>query len=140
MGASSEKKSAAKKSHIADIPRVEWIIGALGLLVVACAFGLLIYEAVAGDQSPPDVKLTVQAIVPQRNGYLVRLRAENEGGEAAARVLIKVELVNQTQVVEVNETQFEYLPAHSARGAGVFFTHDPRQGELRLQARGYEEP
>lgn len=134
MSSSSQKKKAA------DIPLVEWIIGSVGLLIVALVVGVLIYEAVAGDKSPPDVKLTVQAIAPLRNGYLVKVRAENEGGEPAARVAINVELVNQTQVVEAAETQFEYLPAHSTREAGVFFSHDPRQGELRLQALGYEEP
>jgi len=140
MSASTEKKTAAKKSHLADIPLVEWIIGAAGLMIVAVAVGVLVREAVAGDKSPPDVKLTVEAIAPLRNGYLVKVRAENEGGEAAARVAIEVELLNQTQVVEKTETQFEYLPAHSTREAGVFFTGDPREGELRLRALGFEAP
>lgn len=135
-----DKKSRKKNSHIADIPLVEWIIGAVGLLIVVGAIGVLIYEAVAGDKSPPDVKLTVQAITPQRNGYLVKVSAENEGGQTAARVSIKAELIAQEQAIEVAETTFGYLPAHSVRDAGVFFTRDPRQGKLRLRAVGYEEP
>jgi len=140
MKASSEKKNAAKKSHVADIPLVEWIIGAVGMVIVVTAVGVLLREALAGDKSPPDVKLTVHAIAPLRNGYLVKLRAENEGGEPAARVGITVELVEKSKVVEAAETQFEYLPAHSVRDAGVFFARDPREGELRLQVHGYEEP
>lgn len=140
MSGASEKKNAAKKSHVAEIPLVEWIVGAVGLLIVVGTVGVLIHEAVAGDKSPPDVKLSVTAIAPLRNGYLVKVRAENEGGEPAARVTIKVELMNEAQVAETCETQFEYLPAHSARDAGVFFTRDPRDSEIRLRAHGYEEP
>lgn len=139
MNASNEP-TAARKSHTADIPLLEWIIGGIGLLIVAATVAVLVHEAVAGDNSPPDVKLTVEAMRPLRNGYLVKVRAENEGGEAAARVPVEVELVSQAKVIETSDTQFEYLPAHSVRDAGVFFTQDPREGELRLRARGYEEP
>ena len=110
------------------------------MLLVAAVVAVLVFEAVSGDKSPPDVKLAVQTIVPLRNGHLVKVRAENEGGQPAARVAIVAELVQDAQVIETGETQFEYLPAHSTREAGVFFTRDPRRGELRLRARGYEEP
>lgn len=140
MSASSDSTSRAKKSHASEIPRVEWIVGGIGLLIVALAIGVLLHEAVAGDKSPPDVKLTVQAIEPLQNGFLVKVRAENEGGEPAARVAVKAELIEDAQVAEESETQFEYLPPHSSRDAGVFFTRDPRQGEVRLKALGYEEP
>jgi len=109
-------------------------------MVVMSAIGVLIYEEVAGNKSPPDVKLSVEAITPLRNGYLVKVRAANEGGEPAARVPITVELRSEGEEVETREIQFEYLPAHSIRDAGVFFSADPRQGELRLEASGYEEP
>lgn len=119
---------------------MEWIVSLLGLAIVALAVTLLVYEAVAGDKSPPDVKLTVQEITQLKNGFLVKVRAFNEGGEPAARVAVKAELVEDAQVAEESETQFEYLPPHSSRDAGVFFKSDPRQGEVRLQALGYEEP
>lgn len=140
MSASSESNGGTKKSHAAEIPRVEWIVGAIGLLIVTLAFSVLLYEGAAGDKSPPDVKLSVQTIVPLRNGFLVKVRAENEGGEPAARVAVKAELIKHAQVAEESETQFEYLPPHSSRDAGVFFSGDPREGEVRLKALGYEEP
>jgi uncharacterized protein (TIGR02588 family) len=140
MSSSAGNKKDARKGHASDIPQIEWIIGAIGLLIVLSAVGLLMYEAIGGDKSPPDVKLTVETMEQLRNGYLVKVRAVNEGGEPAARVAIEVELLNDGEIVESGETQFEYLPAHSKREAGVFFTRDPRQGELRLKARGYEEP
>ena len=137
MSASSDRP---EKPPTAEIPRVEWIISGLGLLLVIFAVSVLFYEAVAGDKSPPDVKLTVLVIEPLRNGYLVKLRAENEGGEAAARVQVKAELVKDNETLEESDTQFEYLPPHSSRDAGVFFSSDPRAAEVRLKAHGYEEP
>ena len=140
MSASSDRKNAAKKSHLADIPLVEWIIGAVGLLIVAGAIGVLVHEALAGDKSPPDVQLAVRMIAPRNGGYLVKVRAENVGGQPAARVGITAELVSDGKVLETREAQFDYLPAHSTREGGLFFDRDPRAGELRLRALGYEEP
>jgi uncharacterized protein (TIGR02588 family) len=116
------------------------VIGALGLAIVTAVLGVLIYEAVAGDKSPPEVRLTVQSIAAIQDGFLVKVRAENIGGEPAARVSIMAEVWEQSKVVESSETQFEHLPPHSFREAGVFFQRDPRPNEIRLRALGYEEP
>lgn len=140
MSDSSDRKSPSKAGAADDIPLLEWAIAVLGLAIVISVVGVLIYEAVAGDKSPPDVKLTVQSIAPLQNGFLVKVRAENVGGEPAARVSITAELWEQSKVVESSETQFEHLPPHSFREAGVFFQRDPRPNEIRLRALGYEEP
>jgi uncharacterized protein (TIGR02588 family) len=133
-------RSGAKTSHVAEIPLPEWVVGAVGLVIVVVTLGVLLYETMAGDKTPPDVKLRVQSIATLRNGFLVKVEAENEGGEPAARVPVQGELVQAGKVSETAEVQFEYLPAHSKREAGLFFKQDPRQGEVRLQALGYEVP
>lgn len=140
MSASSDRKASFNKGAAADIPLLEWVIGVLGLAIVTTVVGVLIYEAVAGDKSPPEVKLTVQSIAPSKNGFLVKVRAENTGGEPAARVSIAAEVWEQTRILESSATQFEHLPPHSSREAGVFFQRDPRPNEIRLRALGYEEP
>lgn len=140
MSASSERKPTSKKGAAADIPLLEWVIGVVGVAIVIGVVGVLLYEAVAGDKSPPDVKLTVKSTAPLQNGFLVKVRAENIGGEPAARVSITAEVWEQSKVVESSETQFEHLPPHSFREAGVFFQRDPRPNEIRLRALGYEEP
>jgi uncharacterized protein (TIGR02588 family) len=139
MSASSDRNPPSKKDA-PDIPPLEWVIGALGLAIVSAVLGVLIYEAVAGDKSPPEVRLTVQSIAAIQDGFLVKVRAENIGGEPAARVSITAEVWEQSKVVESSETQFEHLPPHSFREAGVFFQRDPRSNEIRLRALGYEEP
>ncbi|MES2569255.1 MAG: hypothetical protein V4710_04270 [Verrucomicrobiota bacterium] len=140
MSTPSNRHSRPKKSAASEIPLLEWVISLVGLAIVSAVVVVLIHEAVAGDQSPPEVRLTVQSIASLQNGFLVKVRAENIGGEPAARVAITAELWEQSKVLEAGETQFEHLPPHSSREAGVFFQNDPRRNEIRLRAIGYEEP
>jgi uncharacterized protein (TIGR02588 family) len=71
---------------------------------------------------------------------LVEFRALNEGGRTAAGLTIEGELRNGTKVVESSDTTLEYLPSHSERSGGLFFTADPREYQLELRAKGYETP
>jgi len=117
-----------------------WGIGLLGLALVLGSIAFALYEAAAGDSSPPDVTVRVDSILPTRNGYLVEFRAVNEGGSTAEGLTIEGELKNGAESVETSDTTIEYVPSHSERGGGLFFTSDPRRYELRLRAKGYEKP
>lgn len=137
---SSHSKDGSARKDTSEIPLLEWIVGALGLVMVLAAVGVLILEAACGDKSPPDVNLKVEAIVERQHDFLVKIHAQNIGGEPAARVDVTAELMENAAVVETSGMQFAYLPPHSAREAGIFFQHDPRGKHIRLQARGYEVP
>lgn len=123
-----------------DAPPWVWGIALLGLAMVVGSIGFMLYEAVAGDMSPPDVAVRIDVVLPTRNGYLVRFRAVNEGGTTAEGVTIEGELRNGTGSVETSNTTIEYVPSHSEREGGLYFTLDPKQYELRLRAKGYEKP
>jgi uncharacterized protein (TIGR02588 family) len=117
-----------------------WGIALVGLVMVVGSIGFMLYEAMAGDLSPPDVTVHVDLILPTRNGYLVKFRAVNEGGSTAEGVTVEGELRNGTESVETSNTTIEYVPSHSERAGGLYFTLDPKQYELRLRAKGYEKP
>jgi uncharacterized protein (TIGR02588 family) len=117
-----------------------WGMGILGLILLIGTLGLLIYEGAAGDSSPPAVVVRVETILPTGNGYLVRFRAVNQGGSTAEGVAIEGELSRGAERVQVSETTLDYMPSHSARQGGLFFTHDPRAYDLQLRATGYEQP
>ena len=140
MKPSSHRDRDGSQKTSSKIPTLEWVVSGLGLLIVAGAVGVLLYEGIAGDQSPPEIALSVQSIDRQQNGFLVKIRAENIGGEPAGRVDILAELTEGAKVVETSGTQFEHLPPRSKRDAGVFFQRDPRLAEIRLQTKGYEAP
>ena len=56
----------AGKDHgkIKDAPLWMWGIALLGLALVLGSIGFTLYEAAAGDSSPPDVKVHVSSIQP----------------------------------------------------------------------------
>ena len=134
----TEKKT--ERRSIDETSPLEWALAALGGVIVAAALAFLIYEGIAGDRSAPDIKIEIKESAPVRNGYRVRFEAMNEGGEAAANVIIEGELAKGETSVETSEASIGYLPAHSERGGGLFFNRDPRSFELRVRARGYEDP
>jgi len=125
---------------IKDAPWWMWAIALLGLGLVAGSISFMIYEEAAGDSSPPDIRVDVDSILPTRNGFLVKFRALNEGGSTAEGLTVEGVLRNGADAVEISNTVIEYLPAHSRREGGLFFTSDPRQYHLQLRARGYEDP
>lgn len=123
-----------------DAPPWMWGISLIGLLFVVGSIGFMLYEAIAGDSSPPDVSVEIQSVLPTQNGFLVEFRVINEGGRAAEGLNVEGELRDGDEVVETSVTTIEYVPSHSQRQGGLFFTLDPRAYDLQLRAEGYETP
>jgi uncharacterized protein (TIGR02588 family) len=122
------------------VPLLEWLVAALGALLVGGAIAFLVYHSTTRDQIPPDIRVEAEQVLELAHGYVVQFRALNEGGSAAAQVTIEGELVGPDGATERGETVLDYLPPRSDRAGGLLFTSDPRQGELRLRATGYANP
>jgi uncharacterized protein (TIGR02588 family) len=137
----NEPRSGSQKQQEENaIPIWEWIVAAIGFILVAGVIGFLLYEAVGGNRLPPDVKLSVDSVVQTRNGYLAKITAVNEGGMTAAGVVIEGELSRGAEPVERSWTTIDYLPPRSEQRGGLFFTRDPLQFELQVRPFGYVEP
>src|SRR5688572_28274565 len=130
----------AEPKKIKDAPWWMWSIALLGLALVAGSIALMLYEAAAGDSSPPDITVRVDSTLQIRNGYLVKFRAVNYGGSTAEGLTVEGVLRNGTDILETSNTVLEWVPAHSEREGGLFFTSDPRLYQLQLRAKGYENP
>lgn len=129
-----------ENKKIKDAPWWMWAIALLGFALVAGSISFMIYEAAAGDSSPPDVRVDVDSIQPTRVGFLVKFRALNQGGSTAEGLTVEGVLRNGSEIAEISNTVIQYLPAHSQREGGLFFTSDPRQYQMQLRAKGYEDP
>jgi uncharacterized protein (TIGR02588 family) len=123
-----------------SIPLLEWLVGGLGALLLVGTIGFLVWHGLGRDDTPPDVRLTVDRIEQLQNGYLVRFRAGNQGGSTAAQLVIEGELAGPEGPIETSEATLDYLPPRSDREGGLFFAHDPRGLDLRLRAEGYAKP
>jgi uncharacterized protein (TIGR02588 family) len=141
-GEGRSESAAGAKDHPPDvaIPLLEWVVGALGALLVAAAIAALVYNSLTRGQTSPHFRLEAARVLDLQNAYLVQFRAFNEGGSAAAAVTIEGELVGPDGRAEVSEAVLDYLPPRSTREGGLLFENDPRAGELSLRAKGYAKP
>jgi len=113
----------------------------VGLLLVVGMLVFLGREAVAGETSPPALDVRVESVRPSGDGYLVRFKALNTGGSAAAQVRVVGALGPPGAApLEASEAALDYVPAQSERGGGRVFSHDPSAHPLKLRAQGYQEP
>ncbi len=118
---------------------LEYIVAAVGLLLVVTAAGFLAYEAFTAGDAPPDIRLEVVRVVRSSGGYLVTLAARNLGDETAAELAVEGSVERPGQPSETSDVTFDYLPPDSEREGGLLFTQDPR-GALTLRVLGYREP
>ena len=70
----------------------------------------------------------------------MQFRAFNQGGSAAAELTIEGELISPDGSAETSEAVLDYVPARSSREGGLWFSGDPRAGQLTLRATGYADP
>lgn len=137
----SESDEQAKQS---DTPRgisaIEWAVAAVGLLIVAGVIVFLVNEALSDDGKPPSLTFDVIAVEPVSGGYVVQVSALNEGDLTAADVTVTGQLLDGETVVEEREFMLDFVPPHSTRRGGLFFSENPDDWTLVLQPQGYQEP
>jgi uncharacterized protein (TIGR02588 family) len=133
-------KESARQEERDSMPVWEWIVAGVGCVLVATVIGFLLHEALLGNRHPPDIKLSVSSVIRTGNGYLVQITAENQGSTTAEGVVLGGELRSGPEIVEQSHTTIEYLPPRSKKRAGLFFTRNPRDYELRVRPLGYEDP
>jgi uncharacterized protein (TIGR02588 family) len=124
-------------------PRVswlEWLASAIGLLLVLGVFGVIGWQAVNGATTPPAITVTVESMASVDGGFRVLFRAHNSAGEAAAQVEVEGKLSAAGTDTETSRVVLDYIPGHSERQGGLFFTRDPRSGVLAVRATGFAEP
>ncbi len=133
------EKTKSKKENT-DPPVWEWILAAIGLVLVSGAIGTMIYRAAWQEMSPPNLIINVESISPASNGYVVEFRVKNTGSQTAAGLNIEGNLIKAGEKIETSTATLTYAPAYSERQGGMFFTKDPRNFELQIRALSYEKP
>ena len=115
----------------------EYVIGALGALLVAALLGFLGYQAVVRDTGP-EIAVEVTQVDAGPAGYAVRVEVTNRGGTTASGVVISGRLTRDGQQVESASTTVAYVPPDSMRTIALVFSEDPRTGRLTVAPDGYE--
>lgn len=134
------KTSDRPKKPPDDTPVTEWIVVALGAVLVVGAVGYMTWFGLTRQDGPPRLVVTATSIEAAPEGFTVAFTAHNAGAATAATVLVSGELWDGGRMVAVSRTMLDYVPEKSDRRGGLFFTLDPRQYRLVLRAEGYSEP
>lgn len=108
-------------------PIWEWLVAAVGLLLVVSAIGFMLYRAIKGNSSPPEIAISVDAVRPAHNGFLVTFFVVNRGESTAASLTIEGELQSRGESIETTDVTLNYVPSRSERRGGLFFTNDPQK-------------
>jgi uncharacterized protein (TIGR02588 family) len=122
------------------VPWLEWVASGVGLLLVLGLFGVIGWQAFNGAATPPAITVEVENVAPVEGGYRVLFRARNSAGEAAAQVEIEGTVTTTGAPPETSRVVLDYIPGHSERRGGLFFTWDARAGDLTVRATGFAEP
>ncbi len=120
--------------------RLEWIVFGLGLVLVLGTVGFLAWDALQGEDSPPDLSVTLGRPERRGEGWALPVTVHNQGGETAegARVVVTLELPGGEK--EEAEYDVAFVPRGSRREGWVHFLHPPGTGRLTGRVTGYEKP
>lgn len=131
---------APAKAAASKTPLLEWIMAAVGLVLLLGAIGVILADALAGDGEPPTLSVERLGATRTPAGWVVEFRARNASQRPAAEVQVTGVLSAGGAELERRSTTLDYLPGGGDRRGGLLFRTDPAAGELELQAEGYREP
>lgn len=133
-------KRLAAKARSSDTPRLEWILGILGLALLIAGIGYLTYKGLSNPSKPGAVVVTVLDIHPVGDAHVVKFSVRNEGHENLSHLHLTARLNNGEREIESADAFIDYLPARSEQRGGVYLKNDPRRHTLRIDPAGYMEP
>jgi uncharacterized protein (TIGR02588 family) len=132
--AKATKKTSAQISN-----QTRWL-AALGVIFVIGSFAMLLRESFSAGRPVAEIVIRVDEIVPSAHGYLVSLEIDNTGSATAASLNVEGVLMRGGAAVETSLITVDYVAAKSVRDAALFFSNDPRLGQLTVRPKGYIEP
>jgi uncharacterized protein (TIGR02588 family) len=101
----SDQREEKEKST----PLLEIVVSIIGFLIVFGVVAYLLYQAVLGEETPPNIRIELLTTLPVENGYLVKLNVTNLGTESAASLLIEGTLTENGEEIETGEGTIDYI-------------------------------
>jgi uncharacterized protein (TIGR02588 family) len=118
----------------------EWIVFALGLILVSATLGYLIFAGATMGHEPPSLEVHLGTPEQRQFNFIVPVTVVNHGDETAEGVLIEVVMANGGEEIARGEVDVAFLPRHATRQGWVTFEQDPRTAQLKARVLGYQKP
>ena len=119
---------------------LEWIVFAIGFVLVAFTLGYLTYAGVTLSDTPPSLEVRLGTPEQSPHNFIVPVTVINHGDQTAGGVRIEVVMVSGSKEKERGELEIPFVPQHSTREGWVTFEQDPRTEQLKARVLGYEKP
>lgn len=120
---------------------LEWVVFAIGLILLFSTLGYLIYDAATLNETPPVIEVKLGEIQQSDRQFIIPIAVSNSGNETAENVQIEVVLETGGNEQESAEFTIAFLPRSATREGWVTFHTDPRKAErIKARALGYEKP
>jgi uncharacterized protein (TIGR02588 family) len=122
-----------------DTSRGEYLLGALGVVVVLLVLAFLVHQAVVRDGGP-QLSVTAAAAQQVEGGWAVPVEVVNEGGQTAEQVEVTGVLTRDGSEVQQATATFSYLAPSSRQSGALLFSEDPTDGRLEIRPAAYTLP
>jgi uncharacterized protein (TIGR02588 family) len=119
---------------------LEWLVFAVGLVLVAGTLAYLTYTGATMGSQPPDIEIRLGTPEQRAHSFNVPVSVFNHGDKTAGAIRIEVVLKSGGVEKERGELDIPFLPRGATREGWVTFEQDPRTAELKARVLGYEEP
>jgi uncharacterized protein (TIGR02588 family) len=119
---------------------VEWVVFAVGLILVSATLGYLIFAGATMGHEPPSLEVRLGTPEQRQFNFIVPVTVVNHGDETAEGVLIEVVMANGGKEIARGELNVAFLPRHATREGWVTFEQDPRTAQLKARVLGYQKP
>ncbi|AFZ44607.1 hypothetical protein PCC7418_2460 [Halothece sp. PCC 7418] len=133
----SEDNAASSTSQKRNC--AEWITFMISSCILLALVGLILYDWLLSQQSPPILQVKTESVVEIREGQFYQpFVLENVGGSFAESVQVIASLsLHPPDDLEVGEQEISFLAAGEKKSGYFVFTHDPREGELNVRVASY---
>jgi len=118
----------------------EWIVFALGLILVSSTLGYLIYAGTSMGQEPPSLEVRLGTPEQRQFNFIVPVTVVNHGDETAEGVRIEVVMESGGEEKARGEFDVPFVPRHATREGWVTFEQDPSTAQLKARVLGYQKP
>jgi uncharacterized protein (TIGR02588 family) len=134
----AHRRAEARKAH--TTPALEWLLGALGAVLLFAAVALLIRDGLNSTGLPGAIEARVVDVTRAGAAFVVRFELHNAGDETLGNLRVTARLSEGDKVIESVSTLVDYLPAHSKQFGGFYLRHDPAAYTLEIAPEGYQAP
>jgi uncharacterized protein (TIGR02588 family) len=131
---------AARRRTGQQIPPLEWVAGALGLLIVVGTLAFIGFEAYRGERGSPDLHAEVDTVSRGSGGYEVGVIVSNRGRTAASGVIVEGMSNDERGRDARVEVRIDYVPGLSEERATLVFPFQPDRASVQVRVVAFTMP